>query len=121
MSSNSYSDKYMQNLWREAVRAHWGYRCARCGYPGIQCHHIVPRRRKLLRNDWRNGIALCGPCHAWAHTTAGRRWVEGSVDMDYLESRDVNIKDWLQEHGLSPREFDRQVVADLKAKIAESS
>jgi hypothetical protein len=115
----SYSDKYLQNLWREAVRAHWGRRCARCGDPAIQCHHIVPRRRALLRNDWRNGIALCAECHAWAHTTAGRRWVESQVDMDYLESRDVDAKQWLQDHGMSRAEFGRQIAVELKEKASE--
>ena len=114
-----YSDSYMQNLWRKAVQAHWNYRCARCGAAEGQCHHIVPRRKAILRNDWRNGILLCVECHRWAHTLAGRRWVESVVDIDYLTERDVILTDWLQDNGMSRNEFDRAVVAELKRKADE--
>ena len=119
MSSKGYSDGYLQNLWHKAVRAHWSNRCARCGSPDIQCHHVVPRRKALLRNDWRNGIALCAECHAWAHQLAGRRWVESVVDIDYLTERDVILTDWLQAHGMSRKEFDKAVAEELKRKANE--
>lgn len=122
MSKASYSDGYMQQLWRRAVKAHWGDRCARCGHTPVECHHIIKRRKPLLRNDWRNGIPLCSECHRFAETTRGRLWVESQVDMDYLASLDVrDAKQWLQERGISRREFDRQTVADLKAKISEAA
>jgi hypothetical protein len=109
----------MQQLWRQAVRCAWGYRCARCGSTDIECHHIVKRKRGTLRHDWRNGIALCPECHRWADTAEGRGWVASQVDMDYLRRWDTNIKQVLTESGMSRREWDAAVVRELKRKIGE--
>jgi hypothetical protein len=39
------------------------------------------------------------------------------VDLDYLTERDVILTDWLQENGMSRKEFDRATVAELKRII----
>lgn len=118
MAKRKLSDSHMQSWWRRAVRAVWGDRCARCGYPGVECHHVVKRRHALLRNDYRNGIPLCPTCHGWAETLRGRTWVYEQVDMHYLMQREAaNIKDYLQEHGLCRREFDERQLAELKRVV----
>jgi len=117
LSKRGYSDKYMQNLWRQAVRTRWGHRCAQCGRPNIECHHVVKRKRGTLRHDAHNGIALCPVCHKWADTAEGREWVESVMDMDHLREWDRNIKEVLMELGLSRREYDQQQAEKLKNMI----
>ena len=110
-----YSDSHMQAWWRQAVLAVWGTGCAHCGSPEAHCHHVVPRARRVLRNDWRNGIPLCAECHRWAHTLEGRRWVESQVDTEYLEARDTNLKEYLFTSGITREEFDRKQLGELKS------
>lgn len=66
--------------------------CERCGTFGgndLQAHHIVTRRRKDLRHDPLNMLALCFLCHLWWHANpkAARAWFRskfGSGRADYL-------------------------------------
>ena len=109
-----YSDSYLMQMWRRAVKAQRGECCARCGRPDVECHHVIRRGKGVLRHDWRNGLPLCTGCHAWADTYDGRQWVESQVDMEYLRAHDVVMTDYLIDCGLSRREFDLYMMRDLK-------
>lgn len=122
MKPRKMSDSNLQSWWRKAVIATWGGRCAHCGFAEVECHHIVKRRHAMLRNDYRNGIPLCKSCHAWAETLKGRAWVYMQVDMDYLSERErVNIKDYLQQRGITRYEFDEMQLAELKECVYTQS
>jgi hypothetical protein len=120
--SKGYSDSYLQQLWRQAVKSHWGDRCAKCGSSDVQCHHIVKRRRAMLRNDWHNGIPLCHACHNWIETMAGRLWLADKLEpwhKEYLMLMDKDIKQHLTEAGMTRAEFDKLTAEELKRKIKE--
>ena len=72
-------------LWSFAVRADWNHRCARCGNPHSQAHHLLPRRYTTTRYDLCNGIALCGPCHKY------------NADMSPHQNAAGFVR-WLSEH-----------------------
>lgn len=53
--------------------------CERCGkFEGhaLEAHHVITRRRKALRHDPLNLIALCHECHQWWHANPkdARAW-----------------------------------------------
>ena len=42
--------------------------CARCGNPGEEVHHVLPREsHPHLRYDWSNLMTLCVQCHKETH------------------------------------------------------
>jgi len=114
-SKHAVSDSYLLAWWRKAVRAVWGNNCVHCGAPATECHHVTRRGKGVLRHDYRNGIPLCLDCHAWVDRLEGRQWVESNMDMEYLSTHDVTLKDFLQQEGLSRREFEQMRLAELKA------
>lgn len=56
-------EKYLLDLWAEAVKIKYDYKCAYCGKTNKQVklnsHHIFSRRHKATRYDLENGICLC--------------------------------------------------------------
>jgi hypothetical protein len=88
---------------------------------GVECHHIVKRRRLLLRYDWRNGIPLCPDCHRELDSIKGRAWISRVVPWhDFLSDMErVTIKEYLAVMGLTDDEWRRKMLAELKAKCAE--
>jgi hypothetical protein len=108
------SDSTLDRYWSKAVKKMWNYRCAVCGSTSIQAHHVVRRSKRVLRWDFRNGIALCPECHAWAHTTAGRMRVEMLMPMAYLAELDVPLVDYCHEHELTRDEFRQEKLKELK-------
>lgn len=120
MAKRGYSDSYLQQWWRRAVKAYHGEYCVRCGNEPVECHHIVKRRYSVLRNDWRNGLPLCQDCHAWVErTVAGRRWAENQVDIVHLERKDINLKQYLTERGMTRSEFDKEQLSELRRVVEE--
>ena len=120
--NNAPSMKYLQNLWREAVKAVHGSGCALHYLGGclgeIECHHIVKRGHGVLTNDWHNGLPLCQNHHNAARQITARREIERHVDMVYLESMDGwLLKDYLQKRGISRAEYLREELEELKAVI----
>ncbi len=117
----SYSDGYIQSLWRKAVFSSWGKKCALCGSENrVEAHHIKSRRHRVLRHDIRNGIPLCGQCHRQADTQHGRdeiRRVMYPVVMDFLDDMErVTLADFCSEV-MTKKEFYLEQVDTLKAYI----
>src|SRR6056297_1701997 len=111
-----FSDSYLQQLWRKAVYAQYNHRCAVCGDLTIEAHHIVKRRKAVLKHDWRNGIALCHKHHEWIETLAGKEWLSGFLSEEqkqYLFAHEVNLKDYLFEKGLTREEFSKRQAQEL--------
>lgn len=56
-------EKYLLDLWAEAVKVKYDYKCAYCGKDNKQVklnsHHIFSRRNQSTRYDLENGICLC--------------------------------------------------------------
>ena len=112
------SERYLDGLWSRAIRAKAHGRCQLCGAPAEQAHHVVPRRKKVLRHDIENGVALCFRCHAYAHTARGNRDVEALVDMEYLmELESVLLKDYLESREITRAEFSHLIADRLKPYI----
>ena len=113
------TERYLDHLWSQAVRAQKGERCANCGNPAGGVHHLIKRRYKVLRWDLRNGVPLCAVCHpiadrnsAWALLLVDRE------DREYLAQVGMyNLQDWLQIHKLTRDEFLRGEADDLKRVI----
>ena len=109
------SDGYMMTWWRRAVKRVHGDRCRFCGAHPAGCHHVIHVTKGVTRHDWRNGIPLCTACHSTADSIAGRKRVGEFVDLDYLEAMErYNLKDFLQERGMSRGEFLRNELDELK-------
>lgn len=68
------TESAMRRQWRKTVLYVYNHRCFLCGLQGdsnLQCHHVIPHKRKVTRWDYRNGIALCALCHRKMHTMSG--------------------------------------------------
>lgn len=125
------SDSYLFKLWRQAVLKLWGNRCAFCGNPiieDIECHHIVRRRHKVLRWDYRNGIPLCSKkvnpkykltCHQYGHTKLGESLIKEKNkhynDIIILEPK--NYRDYLLQNAVNDNEFREFKFLELKTII----
>ena len=67
---------------RKAIYRRDGYRCALCDSTRfLQIHHVVPRGEGGTSSPM-NLICLCSDCHALAHGTNLRDWVD--VDQDAI-------------------------------------
>jgi hypothetical protein len=111
-------------LWRKAVLAYWQHRDPISGTVGdenLECHHIVSRRKYVLRWDYRNAIPATHETHRWIHqnpVAAHNRLIE-LVDFDHLEEMERWTKpDFLFAHGWSDDEFRLHLKGDLE-KIIE--
>lgn len=125
-------DRQLLKLWRRAVLAEWKGRCAFCAKEDVndlECHHIVKRRNRVLRYDYRNGIPLCKTnwggrsCHSFSHTKRGEdkiRAVIPEYHYNYLMRMELKtLKDFLQEENLTREEFYNGMATELKEKIKE--
>jgi hypothetical protein len=65
-------------------------------------------------------VPLCKVCHKFGHTNQGRRAIEtklGKSHMDYLDKYErVTLKDYLMQNGQSRKEFESDIVNELKMK-----
>lgn len=119
-----YTDRYLEMLWRKAVLAEFKNRCAYCGnlnIDEIECHHIVKRRHKILRWDWKNGVTGCKhTCHKFYHTVKGGWWIATKhIYYSYLLEMEGQYKQYLVENGFTDTDFRRIKVSELKNKIKE--
>ena len=115
------TDSYLRSLWSKATLAQKGNFCynPECGNLAHSVHHIIRVRHKLTRYDVRNGLPLCAECHRRAQRSIG--W-----DMDMIPIRDkewlreasnINIKDYLVQHGKTEKEWMKEQGEELKAII----
>lgn len=113
-----YSDSYLMKLWREAVLNFWGNRCGFCGHPieeELQCHHIVYRRHKILKWNWRNGIPLCYKCHRVAHTKAGEQRISSLTPFyDFLVYWEQKI---FKNLFITDNDFRQEMYDDLQESL----
>lgn len=115
--------RYLQMLWRAAVLEHHKRRCAVCGLikseDQLECHHLVKRRYRVLRNDYRNGVPACvGECHNYADTSVGTAQILVKHEFaDYLIGRMKQfktIKDYRMWRGISQKEHEKEEADELK-------
>ena len=67
----------IDNQTRKRVYARDGYRCALCDSTRyLQIHHVVPRGKGGPRDNEQNLVTLCADCHALAHGTNLRDFVD---------------------------------------------
>ena len=73
----------LTNQERKAIYRRDGYRCALCDSTRfLQIHHVVPRGQGGT-NSPHNLITLCSDCHALAHGTQLRDYVD--MDQETIE------------------------------------
>lgn len=74
----------LTNETRKYVYRRDGYRCALCDSTRyLQVHHVVPRGKGGPSGNAMNLICLCSDCHALAHGTKLRDFVD--VDQETIE------------------------------------
>jgi len=113
----SYSESYMADWWRRAVRAKCNNRCAICGgIDGLEAHHVIKRSRILTRWDHRNGILLCLACHREAHIDpVVKSRINGIVDIYHLSRMSkVTSKQYFAEAGITKNEYYMTMLASNK-------
>jgi len=117
----SVSESYLDALWRKAVYKQFNGRCAICGKDDVQAHHIVGRRRRVLRWDVANGILLCTECHRCAHENQPKfyRLTQKAVDYPYLEDMSMTLVDYCATMGITKNEFRQQCKEQLKEVVGD--
>lgn len=122
------SDSNLLKLRRQAVHKHFSDCCFFCGkhksQSPLEDHHIVKRKAVLLRYDWRNSILVCKyGCHSYAETPTGKskidQYLKDSGFLEYLQARVGSCKQWFVEHGITRKDFLKQMYDDLKTKLEE--
>jgi len=123
------TDRYLCDLFRQAVLLKNNNRCIFCGNSNInelEVHHFIHRRIRVLRWDWRNGFPLCNSltankCHIKADTMLGRQKlinIMGEERFEYLaNSEKITKKDYCLAHCLSNKEFEMIFYNELKEII----
>ena len=88
----------LDKAWSLAIRGRDDYTCVRCGKEGTQACHIVPRRHRILRWDWSNGVCMCYYCHNIWHSNPleAAEWFEIKFPerWEYLHSRKNITAKW---------------------------
>ena len=119
------TDRTMQRWWRRAVLIKNYHRCAICGGvrppTALEAHHLVRRRYRALRHDWRNGVPVCvGDCHAEADRNSAHL-IQVSPHREHINriSRFRGVKEYLREAKMSLREFDAACLKELKEIVNE--
>ncbi|MGD8567359.1 MAG: HNH endonuclease signature motif containing protein [Gammaproteobacteria bacterium] len=115
------TDRAMQVWWRRAILASHNNTCAVCGRvrssSDMECHHLIKRRYRILRHDYRNGVPVCvGDCHRKADNNSGwliskHQYREHLTD---ITSNYTTIKDFLIDRGMTLAEHDAQMLEELK-------
>ena len=119
------SDSTLLMFWRKVVRARWDNRCAFCGDPkDCECHHIVPRRHRLLRFDLRNGLLLCKHCHRLAPSLTGhellKEVLEARQEGDYshlIAWEAVRYRPHIKASGKSDKQWREQKRKELEEAV----
>ena len=122
MKKKSVSDSTLRKYWKLAVIEHYGMVCQICGkeHEALDCHHIVHRKKRVLRWHWYNGVPVCRDgCHNFADTLAGRdeiRFKIGEEKYTYLKTNEKWLyKDFLRRYnGITDNEFREYELKELK-------
>ena len=114
------TDRTMQRWWRRAVLIKNYHRCAICGRvrpsEQLECHHLIRRRYRALRHDWRNGVPVCaGACHLTADRNSAHL-IERSPHREHIAkmAQFSGVMEYLHEAKMSLREFDEATLRELK-------
>ena len=114
MKKKSVSDSTLRKYWKLAVLKHYGNTCQICGktHDGIDIHHIVHCKKRVLRWDQFNGVPVCRDgCHAYSDTLSGRdeiRFKIGDKRYVYLKENEKWLyKDYLFTNKMNDNEFRR--------------
>jgi hypothetical protein len=115
------TDKYLRQLFAKAVKKNNPY-CARCGCnSGLEAHHIVHVRYKVLRYDWKNGMTLCKECHKWAETLQGRDFIrDNHPHYTYIKNIQVMYKtftEYCTVNNITEKEFMNEKLQELKKRL----
>lgn len=117
----AYSDGYLMQLWRQAVRVLKGDRCLNCGAPMVETHHLIHRSggHKLLHYDPRNGIPLCRECHDLAHRSPplAMEWVSVEDAHYVTDMACYRLVEWLSINHMTRDEWLTQQAETLKGII----
>ncbi len=72
-------EKPLDEVARAETMVRDEYTCRRCGAPATDVHHVRTRGWRSIRWDEANLVALCRPCHDWAHAHGRtfREWWKG--------------------------------------------
>ena len=84
------------DLWSWAVRLDWAGKCAVCGAPSCEAHHMVPRQFEATRYDLWCGIALCPNHHKFDPGMAPHQNPKGFIV--WLEVNLPSRAEWLDQH-----------------------
>lgn len=102
-------------LFSEIIRERDQWQCQCCGVKGKQldCAHILSRKFKRLRHEFRNAITLCRSCH----TEFGARPTEFAAFVNRMVG-EPNVDEL---HRLSREVFktDRHYKSELRAHLKE--
>lgn len=114
------SDSTLSALWRKAVLHVGRDTCIICHGGGtLECHHVIHRRYKMLRWDWRNGVPVHpGDCH----DTANKMGIYAALPefQNYLMERSRwNYKQYVTERGMSESDWRHNVKADLLGELGD--
>lgn len=140
ITANGTGLKWMDELWRRAVRYIFGYRCFFCGAHinsvPLECHHIIKRKNFLTKFSYRDGVLLCKfpnksnekykmSCHAYAETPAGKKLINdyliGKDYMDYLMSRSGSCKQYFVDNNISRTEYLLEIKKELLDILEEEN
>jgi hypothetical protein len=83
-------------LWREAIWAIFGDKCAVCGKPCRNAHHLIGRRNFRLRWDKKNGINLCPEHHTFSSKFSAHQ--TPTIFAAWFKERFPVIDAYLKEH-----------------------
>ncbi len=115
-----FSDKYMLRLFRKACLVKHGGKCILCPNTNVnelEIHHLIKRKHKILRYNWRNAVIVCKHgCHQKIDSLYGIKLLEKlrPFDMRYLRKYENQVfKQYLIDNCISEREFLQQKKEEL--------
>ena len=117
----SYSDSTLNKKWRQAVLSWYGEGCIICQKQPVECHHIIKRRNKLLRWDYRNGVPLCKEHHEQSDSIYIRRLIEDKIGEDFCqyldEMRMIGYKQYILDYCINDKEFKQEKYEEMQEVI----
>ena len=110
-SRSSSLEAECDRLWQRVIRKLWRGRCAICGQPGSEGHHLIKRRHMQFRHDPDNGVYLCRHHHDQAETRQ-------RAFLKELERTNPEIVGWLARAEVASRKPYRVNGDDLSLRCS---